>query len=170
MTARPDTGWLEEFMAHDYLPLVAAMALVCHDRGYAEDAVQEAACRAVLAVDRGRSLETPAAWIRVVALNLTRNRLRSTLRERRAVARLGSGSGSGDDSASWPSVDRSLDLQQAVATLPRREREAVALFYRLDLPIVEVAASMGVTEGTVKTLLHRARQSLATALGTGSEG
>lgn len=149
-------------MAEDYLPLVAAMTLVCHDRGYAEDAVQEAACRAVLASERGRAPDTPAAWIRVVALNLTRNRLRSTLRERRAIGRLRAGAET--DSGLWPAVDRSLDLQQAVAALPRREREAVALFYRLDLPVVEVAESMGVTEGTVKTLLHRARKALAATL------
>ncbi|MHB1547517.1 MAG: sigma factor-like helix-turn-helix DNA-binding protein [Acidimicrobiales bacterium] len=58
-----------------------------------------------------------------------------------------------------------LDLRRAVARLSRRQREAVALHYRLGLSVVETAVAMGVTDGTVKTLLSRARLSLASSLG-----
>jgi RNA polymerase sigma-70 factor, ECF subfamily len=53
-----------------------------------------------------------------------------------------------------------VDLQRALRRLPRREREAVALFYLLDLAVADVADAMGVTAGTVKTLLHRGRRAM----------
>lgn len=48
----------------------------------------------------------------------------------------------------------------AVATLPERQRTAVALFYIGDRSISEVAEVMAVREGTVKTTLHKARSQL----------
>jgi DNA-directed RNA polymerase specialized sigma24 family protein len=43
------------------------------------------------------------------------------------------------------------------------------LHYRLGLSVRETAAAMGVTDGTVKTLLSRARSALATTLGEAGE-
>lgn len=48
----------------------------------------------------------------------------------------------------------------AVAMLPERQRTAVALFYIGDRSIDDVARTMGVHEGTVKTTLHHARAQL----------
>jgi RNA polymerase sigma-70 factor, ECF subfamily len=55
-------------------------------------------------------------------------------------------------------------LDAALAALPRRQREVVALFYYGEFSVAEVAATLGVSEGTVKTSLSRARDSLARAL------
>jgi RNA polymerase sigma-70 factor, ECF subfamily len=57
-----------------------------------------------------------------------------------------------------------MDLQAAIANLSRRQREAVALYYRLGLSVTETAQAMKVADGTVKTLLSRARSALAEAL------
>jgi RNA polymerase sigma-70 factor (ECF subfamily) len=62
-----------------------------------------------------------------------------------------------------------MDLVAALATLTRRQREAVALHYRLGLSVAETAQAMKVSDGTVKTLLSRARSSLAAVLGDGEE-
>jgi RNA polymerase sigma-70 factor, ECF subfamily len=56
------------------------------------------------------------------------------------------------------------DVFRAVAALPRRQREAVALHYFADLSIAGVARVTSSTEGAVKVLLHRARRSLAGTL------
>jgi RNA polymerase sigma factor (sigma-70 family) len=46
-------------------------------------------------------------------------------------------------------------LVEALCSLPRRQREALALRYLADLPEAEVAAALGVSAGSVKTHLHR---------------
>ena len=63
--------------------------------------------------------------------------------------------------------DELMDLRAAVAGLSRRQREAVALYYRLGLSVAETAQAMRVSDGTVKTLLSRARATLAQVLGPG---
>ena len=60
-------------------------------------------------------------------------------------------------------------MERALATLPRREREVTVLRYHLDLDVAAIAETLAVSEGTVKTLLHRARRHLAAALGEPDE-
>ena len=55
-------------------------------------------------------------------------------------------------------------MSAAITKLPLRERVAVVLFYGLGYEQEEAAAVMGVTRGTVATLLHRARRHLAERL------
>jgi len=158
-----DEDQLARFVRTDYGSMVAALGLVCGDRGAAEDAVQEALARAVIAMGKGTTIDSLAAWVRVVALNLLRNRWRSLTRERRATRK------ATDRSPAAPSadLDELLDLQEAVAGLSRRQREAVALYYRLGLSVHETAQAMRVSDGTVKTLLSRARATLAQVLEPG---
>jgi len=56
--------------------------------------------------------------------------------------------------------DGRLDVRDAIGRLPARQQEAVALHYLLDLSVDDTAAAMGVTGGTVKAHLSRARESL----------
>ena len=51
----------------------------------------------------------------------------------------------------------------AVARLPRRSREVLALRYYLDLPDDEIAAALGVSRGTVSSTAARARAALTPA-------
>ena len=57
-----------------------------------------------------------------------------------------------------------MDLAAALASLSRRQREALALHYRLGLSVADSARAMRVSDGTVKTLLSRARATLGAAL------
>ncbi len=157
-------GILVEFVRVEYPALVAALGLVCGSREAAEDAVQEALAKAVIAEQHGRHIDSLPAWVRVVALNVLRNRWRSLAREQGAWRRLRQTPARGQVDAGGCREDV-LDLRRAVARLSRRQREAVALHYRLGLSVVETAVAMGVTDGTVKTLLSRARLSLASSLG-----
>ena len=58
-----------------------------------------------------------------------------------------------------PSGDR-VDIARALLSLPERQRQAVILFHIADQPISAVAELMGVSEGSVKTHLSRARKVL----------
>ena len=58
-----------------------------------------------------------------------------------------------------------VDMERAITGLPERQRLAIELFYFVGLPVDDVAAVMGCANGTVKSTLSAARQSLETALG-----
>jgi len=47
-------------------------------------------------------------------------------------------------------------MWRAIATLPRRQRAVLVLRYYADLPDREIAAHLGATEGTVRSLASRA--------------
>jgi RNA polymerase sigma-70 factor (ECF subfamily) len=53
-----------------------------------------------------------------------------------------------------------LDVDALLQGLPERAREAVVMFYLEDRSYEEVARTMGVPMGTVKTLLFRARKQM----------
>lgn len=156
---RVDEIWLREFLHTAYPRLVAAVALVCGSRPAAEDAVQEALLRAWERSEKGEEIESLNAWVTTVALNLARSGLRRLRSERRARARIQR------PAIMDPAGSERIDVERALSTLPRRQREAVVLRYYLQMDTREVAGALGINEGTVKSTLFRARATLATALG-----
>jgi RNA polymerase sigma-70 factor, ECF subfamily len=126
----------------------------------AADAVQEAFVQAVVHWRRVRSYDDPLIWIRRVAINKARNRARSRRRQAALRDRLTQRS-SGVVGMREPPDD---DVIAAVAALPSQQRLVVSLFYYADLPIAQVAAVMGISEGTVKSHLHAARAAVAHTL------
>jgi RNA polymerase sigma factor (sigma-70 family) len=159
---RVDEIALREFLHTRYPRLVAGIALACGSRPAAEDAVQEALLRAWERSEKGEEIQSMDAWVTTVALNLARSGLRRLRSERKAKARL-RGSAWSEDPALG--AERTVDTERALATLPRRQREAVVLRYYLQLDTREVAEALKVNEGTVKSTLFRARTALADALG-----
>jgi RNA polymerase sigma factor (sigma-70 family) len=155
---RVDEVALREFLHTSYPRLVAAVALVCGSRPAAEDAVQEALLRAWERSEKGEEIQSLEGWVTTVALNLTRSGLRRIRSERRARARLGT-SGVGE-----PLTADRIDVDRALAALPRRQREVAVLRYYLQLDTREVASALELNEGTVKSTLSRARAALAQTL------
>lgn len=153
---------IREFLVTGYPRLVAGLALAAGSRAAAEDAVQEAVARAWERSQRGEPIDSLPAWVTRVAVNLTHSRWRHARVEARGRGRLGSFPVAAD-------ADDRMDVERALAALPRRQREATVLRYYLGLDVAEVAGALGVTEGTAKTTLFRARQALAAALGDHDE-
>ncbi|MFN7149906.1 MAG: RNA polymerase sigma factor [Microthrixaceae bacterium] len=157
-----DRQRLEAFVHDEYPRVVAAVGFACGDRGRAEDAVQE-----VLAAALGYEgpVEHLRAWVVTSALNRVRSTARRDGAERRALER-------------WlrPRRDQHTtvaeqqdDVLAELAALPARQREITALHYLLDLSVADIAASLDVSEGTVKTQLHRARATLRARLEPGHD-
>lgn len=150
---------IREFLATAYPRIVAAVTMVAGDRATAEDAVQEALARAWERSSRGETIDSLPAWVARVALNLSKSRLRSLRVESRARERLARPKSHDLDTAERLAIDGAL------ARLPRRQREVTVLRYYLGMNVAETASTLRVSEGTVKTSLHRARTALAAALG-----
>src|SRR5262249_61895959 len=53
----------------------------------------------------------------------------------------------------------------ALAALPARRREVLVLRFYLDLPVAEVAAMLGISQGSVKSAAARGLEALARRLG-----
>jgi RNA polymerase sigma-70 factor (ECF subfamily) len=154
-----DEADIRVFLRDEYPRLVAAVALVAGDVAAAEDAVQEAIVRAWERSERGERIDVLDRWVAAVAMNLSLSRLRRLRVERLARPRLVAAATTDE-----PSGD-AIDVRDALAALPRRQREAAVLRYYLDLPTDEIARSMRTSEGTVKSQLSNARAHLAQALG-----
>jgi RNA polymerase sigma factor (sigma-70 family) len=65
---------------------------------------------------------------------------------------------------------RDLDLERALEALSKRQRLAVELYYYVGLPVIETAAVMRCSEGTVKSTLADARRRLREILGDDFRG
>jgi RNA polymerase sigma-70 factor (ECF subfamily) len=165
-TRLPDQGEerIREFISHDFARVVAGLAVVCGSKAVAEDVVQEALARAWEQEMEGQRVDSLAAWIRTVALNLARSRRRRLLVEVRAGQRLQRALETQGSGGALDMADRQLDLVRSINRLPRGQREVVALTYFMDLDGREVARSLGMSEGGVRALLFRARKNLAASL------
>jgi RNA polymerase sigma-70 factor, ECF subfamily len=149
---------LVEVFAVSYRRLVVQLYGVVGDIGEAEDLVQEAFVRASASGRRFLRVENPEAWLRRTAVNLHRNRWRKLRNFSRVRARL-------EVPADLPGLDQHLIVIDAMRRLPEGQREVLALHYLADLPVLEIAATLGVAEGTVKSRLKRGREAMAALLG-----
>ena len=126
-----------------------------------EDVVQEAFCRVFSA--RGRlsaSDEAAAGYLTRAVVNLVGDRHR-----RRTVARRDAHLVASDAAAAagFDPTERDA-VEQAVATPPQRQREALVLRFWLDLSLAQVAQAMGVRLGTVKSQVSRGLAAVESAL------
>ena len=149
---------IDDFVTNDYGKVVASVALAAGNRELAEDGVQNALVKALAGNKRPTSL---AAWVTVVATNEVRQMNRRKAIEHRVVE-----STPVAEAQSPPDRAVAIDLENAISSLPNRQREIALLFYYLDISVADIANAMNITQGTVKTQLHRAREALAERLGT----
>ena len=151
---------IETYISTHYVGAVRSVALFCGDVGWAEDAVQHALQKALERERRNRAVEHLPGWVVVVALNEVRRRGRRRSIERRVVDDLTPRPASADPAAE---LDLRHDIARAIANLPQRQRQVLLLYYFHDAAVADIAALLGISAGTVKTALSRARSALATA-------
>ena len=121
-------------------------------------------------VDALRS-ETARAVLLVMAGQECANVARTARRQRLLHGRIEADSGgavSPDHAGTTAErVDDELqmsEVRRALRLIPQVQREAIELVVWSHCSIAEAAGALGVSEGTVKSRLHRARQSLSTVI------
>lgn len=150
--------FVREVYDASYRRLVVQLFALSGDQAEAEDAVQEAFVKAIGQASRFGQLDNPEAWLRTVAMNVLRNRWRRSSALRRITPRI-----PGVQQRAELSPNH-VDLVSALRRLPAELREVVVLHHLADVPVGEVARTLGVPEGTVKARLVRGRDQLATHL------
>ena len=141
--------------AHRQAMFRAARALLDCDAD-AEDAVSEAVLRAWQSFGRLRNADAAKAWLIRITVNCA-------YEHRRKSARV---TYTGDLEPLAGSTEDRHDggLWDAVAALPEEYRIATVLYYYEQMTTAEIAKTLGVREGTVRSRLSRARARLRTLL------
>ena len=149
------------------LSLLRLAVLLTDDRAVAEDVVQDA----FVALHRRWGTVDPAAaagYLRTSVVNAVRS-----LHRRRLVARRHAwvgdlGEGAPADLAVLL-ADEHREVVQALRRLPVRQREVLVLRYWSELSEAEIAETLGVARGTVKSSASRGLAALEQELGGSRE-
>jgi len=132
------------------------------DTTAAEDLVQEAFIRFSRSRGRLRDPGRAAAYLRSIVINLARDHNR-----RGFVSWRHRGPAQPDAPSAAETAEARAERDSVVGALralPRRQRDCVTLRYYYDMPVAEIAATLGLSPNTVKTHLQRGLDSLATTL------
>lgn len=161
-------GWLDVavIFRRYHADLVRLALLLVGDRASAEDVVQDVFTR-LCAGRRELHQDSALAYVRTAVVNGCRSVLR-----RRTLARRIAVTGA----APWREVQESAEytvilaedrrrVLAALAALPGRRREVLVLRFYLGLPVAEVAAMLGISQGSVKSAAARGLAALAGELG-----
>ena len=148
------------FRAHA-TPLLRLAVVLTGDPALAEELVQEAFVR----LHRSGTVPAPGTelgYLRRTVVNLSHgHHRRLRIARRRPVEPAGWGPAAEMDAVRR---DSQRVVVGAVRALPLRQRDCIVLRFYADLTDTEIADALGISAGSVKTHLHRARAALAEAL------
>ncbi len=139
--------------------LFRSLAAVLRDVDLAQEATDEAMVRTFQRWRVVKRYQNPKGWTYRVGLNWARSRLRKTRRE---IV----GLGSWDDPGTTQTHNTELSKQLLTLSLPMRE--VVVFRYLFELSTAQTARMLDISEGTVKSRLHRALNRLRKEAPNGS--
>jgi RNA polymerase sigma-70 factor (sigma-E family) len=154
-------GLVDLYRKH-YASLVRMASLLLHDVGAAEDVTQDAFAKVHLAWGRIREPEKALAYVRSAVLNGARSRMRHLHVVDRHRPEPGRDTQSAE--AGLLSGEEHREVIAALRALPVRQRECLALRYYLGLSEAEIAETLGISAGSVKTHTHRGMAALEKTL------
>lgn len=164
-----------EDLVREHYTYIRRLALTILDDGSSEggveadDATQETFITAYRSLSGFRGNASLKTWLTSIAVNACRARLR-----KRKLRQALHGTLSGlQRSQRLPSPEEATvkneahhQIWQAVDNLDEKHRLPVILHYVHELTVPEIAASLGINEGTIYSRLHYARKALLDRLGS----
>jgi RNA polymerase sigma-70 factor (sigma-E family) len=158
------TATLAEMHREHYRSLVKLASLLVDDRATCEEVVQDAFVAVFRSAARLRDESKLPAYLRSAVLNGARSQLRKrAVRTRlRSVDRPITEMASAEAGALAAGDTRAV--LGALRSLPDRQRDVLVLRFYLDLPESEIATTLGIAAGTVKTHTRRGLDALAREL------
>jgi len=162
-----DEREFDEFYTGTCRRLVGQLYAMLGDLTEAEDAVQEAYCRAWQRRNKLSGYADPEAWVRTVAYRIAVSSWRKATRRLTAHRRHGV---QNDVPATGPDH---VALVEALRRISDEQRHVIVLHHLVGLSVDEISKEAGIPVGTVKSRLARGRRALAglfTELADGESG
>ncbi|WP_351228596.1 sigma-70 family RNA polymerase sigma factor [Streptomyces sp. NPDC002133] len=146
----------------------AVLALGGVPTGDLQDGVQQVRLKLLEYRAGGREpLRDPGAWAAVAASNVAMDWHRSRRRQARLSERLAALAPRGESRHGGGEAHvLALAIADGLHHLSPQQRQVLTLRFYADLPVAEIAAALGVPEGTVKSRLHTAVRALRGRLHT----
>ena len=133
---------------------------IVHDQHEAEDITQQVFAKLIGVIGKYEERDVPFfAWI----LRVSRNVAIDHIRRQRAIP-VEEVRASDEPSQDRADAEHMSDLREALAMLPRDQREVLVLRHFAGLSPTEIAERMGRSEGSVHGLHHRGRRALTADL------
>jgi RNA polymerase sigma-70 factor (sigma-E family) len=145
-----------------YRSLVRLATLLVHDIATAEEVVQDSFVALHAGLHRLRDSEKTLSYLRAAVVNRSRSVLRHRAVVDRNVPKPNPDMPSAEHGA-MALLERSL-VVAALRALPERQREVVVLRFYGDLSEAQIAMTMGITRGAVKSHTSRAMAALRSVL------
>jgi RNA polymerase sigma-70 factor (ECF subfamily) len=137
------------------------MRAIGHDRQISEDLTQETFLRAWRHIGQLRNGKALNGWLFRIAGNVSRlHRRRFKGKDTVSLDGIEPPAGGADSAMNAGQQEQIENLQEAVARLPWKLRQAVVLHYLEQLTISEAADAAGIQEGTLKSRLNRGLEAL----------
>ena len=162
-----ETALFEILMRRYNQRLYRISRVILRDDAEAEDVMQDAYVRAYEHLNQFAGKAAFATWLTRIAIHeaLARKRRRSRMEELDAFPENGDVMSILKSSAPTPEArtaqaETRQMLEEAIDRLPESYRTVVVLREVEEMSVAETAASLGVTDGVVKTRLHRAHAML----------
>ena len=148
--------------------LIKSAYTVCSDQCLAEEAVQDAFLTLCHKINSFREDSSLYTWLYRITINHARNKTRNRW-FRRVLPREEEQFQETPDYRTPEQrvmeIEASDELRRSLSTLPLAYRQVFDLYYILEIKVRESAMVLGVSEGTVKSRLSRARERLGKILG-----
>jgi RNA polymerase sigma-70 factor (ECF subfamily) len=157
-----------ERLYHDHVGRIYALCVRMVDEQSADDLTQEVFIRAWRKLDTFKGQSLFGTWLHRLAVNHVLSR-RATQRRRESRHADGDGLLRRATAPTRRSSGDALDLEQAIRRLPRRARDVFVLYDVEGYSHDEIATTLGVSVGTSKSQLHRARMLMREQLGGRNE-
>ena len=172
-----DTTAFDAIYARHASGLRRHLARILRDDDAVEDVLQETLLRLWTRAEHWDGRGAPRAWLYRVATNQALNQLRSIRRQRQEPLEQPRDPLDADDDPGLPAwmadnamvgpeqaveqAERIGQLRRLVEQLPDDKRAVVRMVHQLDMDIADVARTLGIPRGTVKSRLHYATRRLA---------
>lgn len=156
-------AWLRELYTQQWMPMVRLASLMLNSSDLAEEIVQDALVAVHQRREQFDTMGHTVAYLRATVVN----KCRSAHRHRGVVTKHADQLLGASPETPAEVVDRQVvndSVLTALRALPTRQQEVLILRYYSDMSEAEIADTLGISRGAVKSHTHRGVQALRESL------
>lgn len=160
----------EDYIAHYSKDLTRLCISLCGNVGDADDLFQETWYKAIKNFSKYKKDKPFDKWLFAICVNTYKDNLRLSYNKKRYLFKTEEEEKSFLNSVTYGEHEQAeeyLQLHRAIATLSKKLRITLTLFYFRDYTVKEISEILNIPEGTVKSRLNTARRIIKRRLENG---